>query len=185
VCNLPGALNATVARVMVELTSPAPQDRFVNLTCGSGTLMIERLALGPARLVLGGDRDPAALECARANLDAAGLGHRSTLTRWDAGHLPLRRASVNVLCADLPYGMLMGSRRENALLYPALLAEATRVAVPGASMVLITQAVSLLDQALDQYRTHWNTERRFPVQIPFKSGKLMPQVVLLRRTGRR
>src|SRR4051794_2844166 len=29
VCNLPGALNATVARAMVELTSPAPQDRFV------------------------------------------------------------------------------------------------------------------------------------------------------------
>src|SRR5262249_55630012 len=184
-CNLPGALNATVARAMVGLTSPAPQDRFVNLTCGSATLMIERLALGPARLVLGGDRDPAALECARANLEAAGLAGQSSLARWDAGRLPLESTSVSVLCADLPYGMLMGSRRENAQLYPALLAEATRVAVPGASMVLITHAVSLLDQALGQFRTHWNTERRFPVRIPFKSGTLTPQVVHLRRTGRR
>jgi 16S rRNA G966 N2-methylase RsmD len=185
VCNLPGALNATVARAMVQLTAPAPQDRFVNLTCGSGTLMIERLALGPARLVLGGDRDPAALQCARANLNAAGLSRHTALARWEAGRLPLADASVNVLCADLPYGMLMGSRRENAQLYPALLAEATRVAVPGAALVLITHAVSLLEQSLNPYRAHWTTERRLPVQIPFKSGVMSPHILLLRRTGRR
>jgi tRNA (guanine6-N2)-methyltransferase len=185
VCNLPGALNATVARAMVEMTQPQAHDRFVNLTCGSGTLMIERLAAGPAHLVLGGDRDPAALRCAAANLDAAGDAWRAVLARWDAGRLPLRDASVNVLCADLPYGMLMGSRRENAQLYPALLAEATRVAVPGASLALITQAVALLDATLAGHRAHWTTERRFPVQISFKSGTLSPHVVLLRRTGRR
>lgn len=182
VCNLPGALNATVARAMVELTEPSPYDRFVNLTCGSGTLMVERLALGPARLVLGGDRDPDALRCARANLAAAGCDRRSALVRWEAGRLPLRDESVNVLCADLPYGMLMGSRRENERLYPALLAEATRVAVGGAPMVLITQAVALLEQSLARHRVHWTTERRFEVQIPFKSGLLKPQVLLLRRT---
>jgi 23S rRNA G2445 N2-methylase RlmL len=185
VCDLPGALNATVARAMIELTMPAPQDRFLNMTCGSGTLMVERLSLGPARLVLGGDRDPVALLCARRNLDAAGFGHRSVLARWDAGRLPLADGTLNALCADLPYGMLMGSRRENAQLYPALLAEATRVAVPGAGMVLITHAVSLLDESLVRYRAHWTTERRFPVRIPFKSGMLSPEVMLLRRTGRR
>jgi 23S rRNA G2445 N2-methylase RlmL len=185
VCNLPGALNATVARAMVELTAPSAHDRFVNLTCGSGTLMIERLALGPARLVLGGDRDPEALCCARANLAAAGCERRSTLVRWDAGRLPLRDASVNALCADLPYGMLMGSRRENERLYPELLAEATRVAVPDAAMVLITQAVPLLERALARHSAHWTLERRFEVQIPFKSGTLKPQVMLLRRTRRR
>jgi tRNA (guanine6-N2)-methyltransferase len=185
VCNLPGALNATVARVMVGLTAPSPHDRFVNLTCGSGTLMIERLALGPARLVLGGDRDPEALRCAQANLAAAGGGRRATLVRWDAGRLPLQGASVNALGADLPYGMLMGSRRENERLYPALLAEATRVAAPDAAMVLITQAVPLLEQALARHPAHWTLERRFEVQIPFKSGMLKPQVMLLRRTRRR
>ena len=185
VCNLPGALNATVARVMVGLTTPTSHDRFINLTCGSGTLMIERLALGPARLVLGGDRDPEALRCARANLAAAGNDRRAMLIRWDAGRLPLREASVNALCADLPYGMLMGSRRENERLYPELLAEATRVAEGGAAMVLITQAVSLLEKVLTQYSAYWTVERRFAVQIPFKSGTLKPQVLLLRRTRQR
>src|SRR5205085_7044815 len=177
--------HATFASAMVELTGPARQDRFVSLTCGSGTLMIERMAVGPARVVLGGDLDPSALRCAWSNLDAAGFGRRATLLRWDAGRLPLQTGSANVLCADLPYGMLMGSRRENAQLYPALLAEATRVAVPGAAMALITHAVSLLDQSLAPFQNHWSTERRFPVRIPFKSGTLSPHVVLLRRTGRR
>jgi tRNA (guanine6-N2)-methyltransferase len=185
VCNLPGALNATVARAMAGLTAPSPHDRFINLTCGSGTLMIERLALGPARLILGGDRDPEALRCARANLAAAGCDRRATLVRWDAGRLPLRNGSANVLCADLPYGMLMGSRRENERLYPELLVEATRVAAAGAAMVLITHAVPLLDQALARLPAHWTVERRFEVQIPFKSGILRPRVLLLRRTGRR
>lgn len=182
VCNLPGALNATVARAMVQLTSPAAHDRFLNLVCGSGTLMVERLALGPARLVLGGDRDPEALRCARANLNAAGYTRRAALAGWNAARLPLADASMNALCADLPFGMLMGTRRENERLYPELLAEATRVAAAGAALVLITQAVPLLDQTLTRHRTDWSVERRFEVQIPFKSGMLKPHVLLLRRT---
>jgi tRNA (guanine6-N2)-methyltransferase len=182
VCNLPGALNATVARAMVALTEPAAHDRFVNLTCGSGTLMVERLALGPARWVMGGDRDPAALACAGRNLEAAGYLKRVTLMQWDAARLPLCSASVNVLCADLPYGMLMGSQRENQRLYPALVAEAARVAVPGAAMVLITQAVSLLRDALAAHRAHWELEQSLELQIPYRSGFLKPQVQLLRRT---
>jgi hypothetical protein len=182
VCNFPGALNATVARAMVQLTNPAVHDRFLNLTCGSGTLMVERLALGPARLVLGGDRDPEALRCAWSNLVAAGCARGASLARWEAGRLPLADASVSVLCADLPYGMLMGTRRENERLYPELLAEATRVAGRNAAMVLITHAVSLLDRSLARHRSDWQVERRFDVQLPFKSGMLKPQVFLLRRT---
>jgi tRNA (guanine6-N2)-methyltransferase len=185
VCNLPGALNATVARAMTHLTAPAPHDQFVNLTCGSGTLMIERLALGPARLVMGGDRDPGALACAQRNLRAAGCERRVVLVRWDAGRLPLADARANVLCADLPYGMLMGSRRANERLYPELLAEATRVAAPGAAMVLITQAAQLLHDALGAQQRHWSIERSFEVRIPFKSGLLRPRVLLLRRTRQR
>src|SRR5690606_5444439 len=44
VCNYEAALNATVAHVMTLLTEPQAQDVFVNLGCGSGTLLIERLS---------------------------------------------------------------------------------------------------------------------------------------------
>jgi 23S rRNA G2445 N2-methylase RlmL len=184
VANLPGALNATVARVMAELTSPAPHDRFLNLTCGSGTLMIERLELGPARLIVGGDQDPAALDSARRNLEAAGFQTRASLVRWDAGHLPLPDGVMTALCADLPFGMLVGSRRENERLYPQLLAEATRVAAPGAAMVLITHAIPLLQKSLVPHRLHWSIERSYEVQLSYQSGVIRPQVFLLRRSRR-
>ena len=46
VCNLEGALNAATAHAMVILTKPTPEDVFVNLGCGSATLLIERLSFG-------------------------------------------------------------------------------------------------------------------------------------------
>jgi len=51
VCNMPGALNAATARAMVLVTQPRPNDVFLNLGCGSGTLLIERLQCAPAGLL--------------------------------------------------------------------------------------------------------------------------------------
>src|SRR5438046_2091478 len=59
VCNLPGALDATAAHAMARWSTRAPDERLVNLACGSGTLLVERLALGPAAVALGVDRDEA------------------------------------------------------------------------------------------------------------------------------
>jgi tRNA (guanine6-N2)-methyltransferase len=58
VCDLPGALNAAVAQVMVLLTRPRREDTFANLACGSGTLLVERAGAGPFRLAFGCDIDP-------------------------------------------------------------------------------------------------------------------------------
>jgi 23S rRNA G2445 N2-methylase RlmL len=126
-----------------------------------------------------------ALRCARKNLAAAGIDRQVELVRWDVRRLPLREGSVNVLTADLPYGMLMGSRSENERLYPELLGEASRVAAPRAALVLITHAARTLDHALRRHQEYWTVEQRFPVEIPYRAGILKPQVLLLRRTGRR
>ena len=69
VCNLPGALNATLAHAMVSMTDPIESEVFVNIACGSGTLLIERLALGPACVAVGYDLNGEALSCARTNAD--------------------------------------------------------------------------------------------------------------------
>ena len=50
---------------------------------GAGAELVERGLLGPAAMLLGTDLEPAALDAARANLDAAGLGH-AVLERGDA-----------------------------------------------------------------------------------------------------
>ncbi|PZS02444.1 MAG: hypothetical protein DLM69_04080, partial [Candidatus Chloroheliales bacterium] len=79
VSNMPGALNATVAYAMVKLTKPRPDDVFLNLACGSGSLLIERLATVRARLAIGCDIDRAALNHAAANLAAFSYGGNALL----------------------------------------------------------------------------------------------------------
>jgi tRNA (guanine6-N2)-methyltransferase len=96
VCNRPGALNATLASVMMRLTRPSASDRVLNLACGSGTLLIERLFLAPARLAIGCDPDQRALQCARRNLEAAGFAPVVRLEPWDATSLPLETRSASM-----------------------------------------------------------------------------------------
>jgi SAM-dependent methyltransferase len=178
VCNRPGALNAAVASVMAQVTQPGPEDVYLNLACGSGTLTIERGLLGPAARLIGCDLDPEALACAGCNVEAAGLGNVE-LTDWDATQLPLPDASVDALTVDLPFGQLVGSHAANAELYPALLAEAARVAKPGARLVAISQQVRLLERSVDS--AHWSTETVLRPTLSTSGGPIKPGIYVLRR----
>lgn len=177
VCNYPGALNACVAHAMMVLTNPNPADRVLNLACGSGTLLIERLALGAARSAVGCDPNVDAVACAERNLEAAHMQHAAQIEYWDATDLPLPDASVDVVCADLPFGQLIGSHRQNQTLYPALFAEATRVAAPGARMALFSHEVRLLEHTIARFPA-WNTVESRRVRV---SGMAPLLVVLHRR----
>jgi SAM-dependent methyltransferase len=176
VCNLEGALNGPVAHAMALATAPAPDDVYLNLACGSGTLLVERLLLGPAKRAIGCDTSEAALACAEANLRAAGLAGRCELHGWDARALPLRDGSVNVITADLPFGHLVGSHAENLELYPALLAEAARVARPGARAALLSHEVRLMERLLADSEA-WELQAVTRVDV----GGLAPRIFLLRR----
>jgi len=199
-CNLPGALNATVAAVMVDLTQHAPDDVFLNLGCGSGTLVIERALSGPAARLIGCDTDPRAHACAAENVAGAGLsptigislgaddaplvGYGSAsveLQPWDATELPLPNASVDALVVDLPFGQLVGSHATNEQLYPALLKEAARVACPGARLVAITQQLRLFERSALELAAYWQSEQSIRLTIPTNAGAISPRVFVLQR----
>ena len=177
VANYPGALNATIAAAMIDLTQPRPDDRFVNLMCGSGTLLVERLLYGRAAEALGVDISGEALDAARANLAAAGVARRARLMESDAILTGLDMARYTALCADLPYGNLIGSHRENSVLYPLLMQEAGRMAAPAAHFAVITHEIRLFEVSLERAERIWQMERTFRV---FQGGQ-RPQVYLLRR----
>jgi tRNA (guanine6-N2)-methyltransferase len=183
VANYPGALNATIAAVMVELTQPRPEDHFINLLCGSGTLLVERLTRCQTAEAVGVDDSREALDAASANLGAASMARRARLLQSDATLTGLDMARYTALCADLPYGNLVGSHRENTELYPALLLEAGRLAAPGGRFAVITHELRLFDACLTDALETWQPERTFRL---FQSGQ-RPQVYLLRRldNGRR
>ena len=177
VANLPGALNATVAHAMMRLTRPQPADRVLNIACGSATLLIERLALGPARLTIGCDVDEHALASARANLQASGYDRAVQLEQWDATQLPLSERSMDVICADLPFGQMVGSHHNNETLYPQLFAEATRVATVQARMVLISHEIRLLEWVAEQWGAQWQLRDMLRVRV----GGMTPRVYLFHR----
>ncbi len=176
VCNYGGSLNATVAHAMALLTEPRPQDVFLNIACGSGALLIERLRCRPAKRVIGCDIDSNALVCARANIEASGYADRIALHAWDARDLPLPDRSVDALCADLPFGNLVGSHETNRALYPAILGEAARVAKRSVRFVVISHEIRLLTTLLD-CSAHWTVEDVLPITL----GGLHPRIFVLRK----
>ncbi|HEX7003983.1 MAG TPA: methyltransferase domain-containing protein [Trueperaceae bacterium] len=153
-CNLPGGLNATVAAAGLQLLGASGAERHLNLMCGSGTLLVERGLGGRWKRGVGLDVAPAALECARRNLEAAGLGERAELIVGDAATLPFADGSFDRLSADLPWGDAIGGHEENSRLYPAFLAESARVAARHARMLAITHELRLFERALSQ-QSEW------------------------------
>lgn len=147
-CNLPGGLNATVAAAALDLLGSSPGDSFLNLMCGSGTLLIERGLAGQWSRGVAVDIDPHALECAERNVTAAGLAARTQLLLADATALPFEAGTFDRLCADLPWGDVVGHHRENERLYPAFLGESGRVAVTGARLLAITHEIRLFEAAV-------------------------------------
>lgn len=153
-----GSLNATLAAAMVELAHPRPRDVFLNVMCGSGTLLIERLARCRVAAAIGIDRADRALDAAVRNTGAAGFSRDISLVRGDAQRLPLPEASVDTVCCDLPWGETHGSRDTNAKLYGQVFTEAHRVCRPGARMVVLTQDTQALKSIMAQTRRHWHLE---------------------------
>jgi 23S rRNA G2445 N2-methylase RlmL len=171
-----GALNAATAHAMILLTRPQPGDVFVNLGCGSGTLLIERLTYGACKLALGIDRDADNLRCASANVEASGYRGKIGLQHADMTRVPLPDASVDVLCADLPFGQLSGTHAENERLYPRMIAEAARAARSGARFVLITHEVKLIETVL-RSSAAWSLEQTIRVNL----RGLHPRIYVLGR----
>lgn len=176
VCDREGALNAAVAQAMIQLTHPNTADVFLNLACGSATLLVERAANSPARLLIGCDTDRQALVCARANIQAARLSARIHLDAWDARSLPLPAQSVDVICTDLPFGHDTGSHSENLALYPAIIQEAARVTRDGARCVLLTHEIRLIDSLL-QTTPDWAVKQTVQLSL---TG-LHPMIYILER----
>ncbi len=174
--NMQGALNAGVARAMLHLLQPEAGATMLNMACGSGTLLIERHHMQPDSHSIGCDINAHALSIAQANINAAASTQSTSLLRADAQALPLPTNSLRYLCADLPFGQLVGSHAENVTLYPAILHEAARVAAINARFALITHEVKLMSHILHAQNA-WITEHERIITL---TG-LHPRIFVLKR----
>jgi len=127
-----------------------------NLMCGSGTLLIERLALGPAAAAVAVDSDPAVLAACAQNLRAAGQDSRVTVVEGDiAGDGWARHGPFDLLLADPPWGTLMGTHAASEQLHAGLLDRAHATAAPGARLAVLTHEVRIMEHCLRQAAAQW------------------------------
>jgi ubiquinone/menaquinone biosynthesis C-methylase UbiE len=175
VADMPGALHATMAAVMADLTAPQRADRILNLCCGSGTLLAE---CRRGKHFIGVDNSGTALQAAKTNLAAASRTRKvpvpTSLLRANAGRLALTDRSIDVLLCDLPYGHAIGDHQDNRSLYPAILAEAARVARPGARLAVCTQDMRLFEASIS---SDWHLEN----QLRVHQRRAFPAIYLLQR----
>jgi len=174
VADYPGAVNATIAAAMVRLGGVEPTDRVLNLLCGSGTLLVERLLAGPAADAVGVDTSAKAVTAATANLTAAGVTAQVLL--GDA--LVAVDGAFDLLLADPPWGDLHGSHDRNAELHAGLLAAAYEAAAPGARFVVLTHEIKIMERALRAADAQWRV--RDEVRV-FAKGH-HPRIYVLDRT---
>ncbi len=171
VVDFPGAANATIAAAMTRLAGVRDDDRVLNLMCGSGTLLVERLLTAPAAVAVGVDLAEPALDAARANLEAAGLlgrASRAALVRADATDAAAvrdvvaarmavddRPAAADVVLADPPWGTLHGSHAASPTLHADLLRVAHAVTAPGARLVVLTHEVKVMERVVRDAADLW------------------------------
>ena len=175
VADYPGAVNATIAAAMVRLGGVVADDRVLNLMCGSGTLLVERLLAGPSAGAVGVDIADAAVAASSANLEAAGVTAQVLL--GDA--LAPVPGAFDLLLADPPWGTLHGSHESNAALHAGLLAAAYEAAAPGARLVVLTHEIKIMERAVRDADALWHVRDQVRV---FAKGH-HPRIYVLDRTG--
>lgn len=167
--NMPGALNGPVAALINKMIYLSPEDRLLNVACGSGTLLIE--TAHQPQLAVGGDLDLAALNDAQQNLAAAGAV--SQLIQLDGAQLPFAASSFEVVTADLPWGQLVGDERQIDRLYGGVVREAARMLTPGGRLAVITHEVRRYEKAIRHNPNLIQIE-----SLSIKMGRVTPRIFI-------
>jgi 23S rRNA G2445 N2-methylase RlmL len=158
----PGAVNATIAATVLDLLDVRAEDSVLDMTCGSGTFLVEQLhRAAPARAV-GTDLDPAAIEAARRHQRAA---RRRGRIEWEVADVltaPLEGGFTR-LVTNPPWGTLHGEHESNEELLAQLLERAAELAAPGARLGVLTHEITRMHRVLEQRPAGWRRalEHRF------------------------
>jgi len=168
----PASLRPTVAAAMVRVAAARPGQVIVDPMCGAGTLLAEQLSYaerfrGQRLVLLGGDLEHGAAWAAASNLRRLG---DVPIARWDARHLPLESASVDVILSNPPFGKQLSTPEQIGPLYRAMIRDYNRVLRPGGRAVLLTSEPQLLAQAAE--KVGWKPGRRIRLRILGQSAQI-------------
>lgn len=128
----------------------------MNLMCGSGTILVERLLAGPARAGVGIDLSAEAIAAARANAAAAGVADRVKLLPGDVDSDGwLATGPYDCIYADPSWG---DKHSLNEDLHLRLLERAHRGAAAGARLVVLTHEIRITERCLRKASGLWRLD---------------------------
>lgn len=168
VASTPGSLKAPVAFALCMLADLKADDVLLDPTCGAGTILIEATTFLRGGTLIGIDRDEDAITATQDNGTQAGLTvqrasaemavaieeasehEATTLLLWngDIRTVTLPEQSIGAIIANLPWGKQVDPDADLSYLYTALMTMAETVLTVNGRMVLLTDQVALIQNAL-------------------------------------
>jgi 23S rRNA G2445 N2-methylase RlmL len=136
--DVPAASHPTVAAALARAAGVQPGDVVWDPFVGSGLELCERSLLGRYRLLVGSDRDPAAVRAATENLTAAGVpAERRVLVAGDATSFR-PPAQPTLILTNPPLGRRIERTRALPELLDRFLERAAALLPPGGRLVWIS-----------------------------------------------
>lgn len=160
--NYPGAVNATIAATVMDLLEVGEEDSLLDMTCGSGTFLVEQLHdVVPARAV-GVDLDADAIHAAEQHQRAA---RRKGRIDWVVGDVLTTELEPGFtrLVTNPPWGELHGEHETNEELLARLVDRAAELAAPQARLGVLTHEITRMHRVLERPESPWRPvgEHRF------------------------
>ncbi len=170
---LPASLRPSVAAAMVHLSQPEDDDVFLDPMCGSGTILMERLAAGKYRRLYGGDIEPERVVATKKNLfpNRKDRIKAALIREWDATDLPLNTYEVSKVVTNLPFGKQLGSKGEIKRLYPAFFSEVERVLKPNGRAIILSSEYDLLKDAV-RLQPRLEIQRGYSIAVLGQWGRI-------------
>ncbi|XP_071134481.1 tRNA (guanine(6)-N(2))-methyltransferase THUMP3-like [Mytilus edulis] len=160
----PTTLRPTIAYNMLRLCKIQPGEIICDPMCGSGVIPIQAALYWPEATYLAGEIVRKAVDRTVENVEYVNKlqaekekpGIKVQTVKWDATNLPLQDESVTVFITDLPFGVRLGSKKENSSLYPKVLYEMSRVTkLKSGRACFLTQDKKGINQAMQLVSKYW------------------------------
>ncbi len=143
-----GSLPHEIAGAMVEMAFVQPGERVLDPVCGTGTLLIEAAAVQSDLVLHGYDVDHRAIQAATKNLATIANPAQLELSVVDSREPRLPPASIDVILANLPFGVQFGDTATNQALYESFFAAWAPLLSQQGRMVVLTADQEALNGAL-------------------------------------
>jgi 23S rRNA G2445 N2-methylase RlmL len=153
----PGAVNATIAASVLEALDVRAEDSLLDMTCGSGTFLIEQLHRVAPQRAVGVDLDADALAIAELHQRQARCKGRIKWLQGDVRDEPLAGRFTRFV-TNPPWGTLLGEHEENEDLLTDLLARARELATPDARLAVLTHEIARMERVLEKRAAGWTPD---------------------------